>query len=367
MAAPTFTALPTPPNRESSPETFSSDADAFLGALPQFQTDGNTIAAFCETEATTAETSASTAEAARNAAITARNAAQTAESNAATSATNAAASATSAAASAAAAQIGTVGDGSASSPSVTFTSDTNTGIFRAGSDEVAFSTGGTERMRIDASGNVGIGTSDPGVNLDLHAGSSGTDKTLFRTTTGGGGRFETVCSDLSAANPVWKLETGYGEQLAFGDSSGEFMRIDTSGHLIVPAGITLGTPSGVYNAANTLDDYEEGTWTPTVYLGGATLSSYSDSKYTKIGNLVTAWVEIQLTNITDYTIYFAGLPFTAGSADGSAIVHMYNAFGSTTDSVKIGYVHGNAQYITLVMRQNFTTDRFKVHISYQAA
>jgi hypothetical protein len=103
MASPTFTPLPTPPDRETSPETFSAEADAFLGALPQFQTDGNTIAAFCETEATTAETSASTAEAARDAAITARNAAQTAESNASTSASNAASSASSAAASAVAA------------------------------------------------------------------------------------------------------------------------------------------------------------------------------------------------------------------------------------------------------------------------
>ena len=51
MAAPTFTALPTPPNREDSPETFSTDADAFLGALPTFQTEGNTLGAYCEAQA----------------------------------------------------------------------------------------------------------------------------------------------------------------------------------------------------------------------------------------------------------------------------------------------------------------------------
>jgi len=51
MAAPTFSPLPTPPNRDQSPNTFAADADAFLGALPQFQTDGNTIAAYCETQA----------------------------------------------------------------------------------------------------------------------------------------------------------------------------------------------------------------------------------------------------------------------------------------------------------------------------
>lgn len=58
MAAPVFTALPTPPNREDSPETFSTDADAFLGALPTFQTEGNTLGEYCETQATNAAASA---------------------------------------------------------------------------------------------------------------------------------------------------------------------------------------------------------------------------------------------------------------------------------------------------------------------
>ena len=64
MAAPTFTPLPTPPNRDQSPTTFSADADAFLGALPQFQTDGNTIAAYCESQANDALNSAATAQSA---------------------------------------------------------------------------------------------------------------------------------------------------------------------------------------------------------------------------------------------------------------------------------------------------------------
>lgn len=63
MAAPTFTALPTTPNREDSPETFNSDADAFLGALPLFQTEGNTLGEYCETQANAALTSANNAAA----------------------------------------------------------------------------------------------------------------------------------------------------------------------------------------------------------------------------------------------------------------------------------------------------------------
>lgn len=51
MTVPVFTPLPTPPNRDQSPETFSSDADTFLGALPTFQTQGNTLGTYCQSQA----------------------------------------------------------------------------------------------------------------------------------------------------------------------------------------------------------------------------------------------------------------------------------------------------------------------------
>jgi hypothetical protein len=57
--------------------------------------------------------------------------------------------------------------GSAATPSLKFTGDTNTGIYSPGADQVAVSTGGTNRLHITSAGLVGIGNSSPGAKLDI--------------------------------------------------------------------------------------------------------------------------------------------------------------------------------------------------------
>ena len=60
--------------------------------------------------------------------------------------------------------------GTAALPAITTTGDTNTGIFFPAADTIAFSEGGSEAMRIDSSGNVGIGTTTPARRLHVRQG-----------------------------------------------------------------------------------------------------------------------------------------------------------------------------------------------------
>ena len=71
-------------------------------------------------------------------------------------------------------EAGAIALGSAATPSISFTGDTNTGIYSPGADQVAVATNGTEKLIVLSNGNVGIGTSAP-------------DVLLHSRITGGGG------------------------------------------------------------------------------------------------------------------------------------------------------------------------------------
>jgi hypothetical protein len=64
-------------------------------------------------------------------------------------------------------------DGTAALPGIRFENDTNTGIYRPGADQVAVATNGTGRLFVDASGNVGVGTSSVNALLEVNNSTAG--------------------------------------------------------------------------------------------------------------------------------------------------------------------------------------------------
>jgi len=80
------------------------------------------------------------------------------------------------------------------------------------------------------------------------------------------------------------------------------------------SGVSFPATQSASTDPNTLDDYEEGTWTLTVTPGAGAITSYTvqSAKYTKIGNLVTAIIKFTITNNgTGASFLQINLPFTS--------------------------------------------------------
>jgi hypothetical protein len=78
------------------------------------------------------------------------------------------------------------------------------------------------------------------------------------------------------------------------------------------AGITFPDTQSASSDANTLDDYEEGTWTP---VGNGVTYSTADGSYTKIGRVVTARFTIVFPSTgSGSLVRLSGLPFTSTSS-----------------------------------------------------
>lgn len=77
--------------------------------------------------------------------------------------------------------LGTLGTNSA--PAYSFTGDTNTGMFSSGADTLNFSTGGVERVQINSSGWVGVGTT-PTSPLDIQANTNLTSAVYIHNSAG---------------------------------------------------------------------------------------------------------------------------------------------------------------------------------------
>ena len=181
-------------------------------------------------------------------------------------------------------------------------------------------------------GNVGVGTATP----SLDSGSSdvvmeleGNDAVIALSSTySGGSQFAiqsyngnlTVSKRHSSKVDILKVADDGDVTINDGD-----LVIGTAGKGIDFSNAT-DQLTGESNVGSVLDDYEEGTWTPTLNNSGS--STVTAAKYRKVGNMVTVWARI-------------GDISTSASYDTSAVLIATPVPSITNEEYVVGSLMGN--------------------------
>jgi hypothetical protein len=257
----------------------------------------------------------------------------------------------------------------------------------------------TEWMRFDSSGNVGIGAttnnvfdavavarplvvqkSDTSTTLNGSTAAitiansdtttSNTAQLNFAAITGASASqySSAIISCIFGARTNTQYPTG---QLVFSTSTSlntaptEKMRIDSAGLVTIASGqIKFPASQNASSDANTLDDYEEGTYTPSVTgstSGGPFTFSTQSGYYTKIGREV----KVSMFMSHNSTVTFAGaykisLPFTVADYAGGGFVSYVSNWTSQSPkqfqveaSTTYGYLRGESATEMLDLQQGY--------------
>ena len=183
---------------------------------------------------------------------------------------------------------------------------------------------------LQVSGNVDLSDNNKlmiGDGDDLQIDHSGTNSQIYH----------------NGAGSLYIAALGSGEDVNFQSTSGK-MTFTTGGSerlRITDDGIKF---NGDNAATNALDDYEEGTWTPSMSSGTA---NFTAATYVKIGKLVhvSVYANTFSDNTSSSVIQFNGLPFTSAS-DQRSTGAMLLAYVTTLDQ-SVAYIGGNVSNIRL--------------------
>ena len=199
--------------------------------------------------------------------------------------------------------------GSAASPTIYFTGDTNTGIYSPGADQFAITTGGTGRLFIDSSGRLGLGNSSPssynGSASDLVVGNH----------TGAHG--VTICSQNNSSGYIMFADGTTGAQTY----AGQITYDHTNNRL------TLGTNDGTTGL--TVDSSQRvgiGTTSPARLLHVSSLSSDGHIAV-EAGTSNAAFIDFRINGSNKAYIGTANL-LGSGTSDNLTIWNSANGYTS---------------------------------------
>lgn len=291
-------------------------------------------------------------------------------------------------------------NGTSGSPSFRFENDANTGMFLAASDQLAFTTGGVEAARIDASGNIGIRTSTPSYVLDVEGTFSANSINVNNeyTLPDSAGTLGQVLQADAAGNPTWEalpaadtlniiadtdrntsIDIDGSDIIHFTQNGTEFFRMDSSRLEFLNTGnLFIGTNAGANttNIANHaigenalrfntsgLDNVAYGRWALRTNTTGS--SNVAVGNYAMEDNLTgnqnvsfghRAGGEVNGSSNT-FIGNAAGYNATPKSIDGS--VFLGNLAGSLETNSNRLYIE-NSNSITPLIYGNFASDSVKI-------
>jgi hypothetical protein len=177
-------------------------------------------------------------------------------------------------------------------------------------------------------------------------------------------------NDATNANLTGPITSvGNATSIASQTGTGSKFVVDTSPTLVTPtatttigvgaatpsasgAGITFPATQSSSTNANTLDDYEEGTWTPRLLSDGGSITTDATIRYgfyTKIGRQVTVTCYVKASAVSSPTgdAYIMDLPFASVSTTGAFSAASVFATGLTATAITqiMGSVPNNVSYI----------------------
>jgi hypothetical protein len=230
------------------------------------------------------------------------------------------------------------------------------------------SSSSSERMRITSAGNVGIGVTSPAARLDV---STTTSYGGIKVNANDGGTisFYQPLSNASARNfriaPNYEAWGSLDFQKSTDNASAPtttVLSIGATGKLNLlggsasggGVGITFPATQSASSDANTLDDYEEGTWSPIIIgISSAGTVTYNQRNgiYTKIGNVVYVSLYVDWSAGTGTgTLAVNGLPFVSSGSNvtyNALSVSFYNNLTLTAGHIAGAYLESGAAQIRI--------------------
>jgi hypothetical protein len=161
---------------------------------------------------------------------------------------------------------------------------------------------------------------------------------------------------------VWIYANNNGDDIYLGGGVGGLQNdvLVEQGYIYTSQGLRVGGTG----AANELDDYEEGTFTPTIgsFTGGSITPVYNTQlgEYTKVGNIVTASIYISLDTSTTFSgtgdLIFSGLPYAVKTqgTNGSQVSGTLSYFRKFDDTAMGKFVGAGRSIVSTAVSLNKT-------------